>query len=389
MVTSDVRPSTEVQEQLIARATDLIPRLRERSALCEELRRIPDETVADLMEAGIITCTKPVSFGGPGLTIDTVCELAMEIGRGCGSSSWMTGQWAGHNFMVGWFGEQAQADYWETSGGLSSTANAVVQYQGEAVDGGVKMSGRFKFSSGIDHAQWVLLAAPDGFCLIPRSDFEIDDDWFVAGLKGTGSKSIVFSDIFVPEHRIIPIDPLTAAQYPGLGPDSAPFQRLPMHLALNPLILSEVVGIAQGAVDIFDERVRARKDPHTREPAIERPGNQLAFAESTAEVDAARTLLRQALSLLREWSDASMEGVTVEDRAKVRRDLNFACRLCVRAVDRLVEVGDSSAIYDSNDLHRWARDIRAGALQWSLHWDEPAMQYSRVRWGLEPQTRLV
>jgi 3-hydroxy-9,10-secoandrosta-1,3,5(10)-triene-9,17-dione monooxygenase len=162
-----------------------------------------------------------------------------------------------------------------------------------------------------------------------------------------------------------------------------------MHLALNPFILSEVVGMAQGAVEIFDERARSRRDPHTRAPAIERPGTQLAFAEASAAVDAARGTLRGSLDTLRGWSDAAMQGVTIEDRARIRRDLNFAARLCVQAVDRLVESGDSSAIYEANLLHRWARDVRVGALQWSLHWDEPAMQYARVHWGLEPQTRLV
>jgi alkylation response protein AidB-like acyl-CoA dehydrogenase len=375
--------------ELQKRAEGLLRRLRERSDLTDELRRIPDETVADLRDAGIITCTRPQRFGGPGLGIDVACELAMTVGRGCGSTSWMTGQWAGHNFMVGWFPLKAQEEYWATSEGLSSTANALVQYDGEEVEGGVRMSGRFKFSSGIDHARWLLLAAPVGFCLMPREDFDVVDDWFVAGLKGTGSKSVVFEDVFVPVHRMIPTAALAAGAYPGVGDPAGAYERLPMHLALNPLILSEVVGMAQGAVEIFEERARTRRDPHTREPAIERPGNQLAFAEASAAVDAARGILRATLVTLRGWSDAAMSGVTIEDRAQVRRDMNFAARLCVQAVDRLVEVGDSSAIYEENLLHRWARDVRVGALQWSLHWDEPAMQYSRVRWGLEPQTRLV
>jgi alkylation response protein AidB-like acyl-CoA dehydrogenase len=376
--------------EVLDRAAALIPVLRARSAHCEKLRQIPQETVDDFRASGILRCAQPVAFGGMGGGTDIVCELAMEIGRGCGSSGWMAGQWAGHNFMVSWFGPEAQDEFW--SGDLdvlSSTANAIVEYSSEVVADGLRFTGRFKFSSGVDHAEWILLATPDGMCLVPRSDFVVIDDWFVAGLRGTGSKSIEMRDVFVPAHRIIPLQAMADGKYPGLVRQASPYHRLPAHLALNPMIVSQVIGMAIGAVEIFDERARGRTDPHTREPAVERPGNQLAFAESSAEVDSARTLLRETLRELAEWGECDMAGVSLEQRAQIRRDLNFAVRLCVRAVDRLVEVGDSSALYEVNLLHRWARDVRAAALQWSVHWEEPAMQYSRVRWGLPPQTRLV
>lgn len=145
--------------------------------------------------------------------------------------------------------------------------------------------------------------------------------------------------------------------------------------------------MAQGVVDLFEERVVERMSLQTMGPAKEQPGNQLRFAEATAEVDAARTILLNILKSLREWGERGGD-IPVIDRVRSRRDTTYAVKLAIRAADRLFESGDASALYDASPSQRLVRDIHAGALQVSLTWDEPAIQYSRVRWGLPPQTRL-
>jgi 3-hydroxy-9,10-secoandrosta-1,3,5(10)-triene-9,17-dione monooxygenase len=146
--------------------------------------------------------------------------------------------------------------------------------------------------------------------------------------------------------------------------------------------------MAQGVVDAFAERALVRREPHTREPAFERPSTQLDFAEATAEVDGARRVLRKVHA--DELAISAAGGLApIEERARIRRDIAYANRLCVRAVDRLTSSGDSSALYDEHAVHRLARDARASALQFAIHWGETAVQYSRVCWGLEPQTMLI
>ncbi len=389
--TSATAPGQPSLEDVIARAVELIPILRERSARCEELRRIPPETIADLHASGILRCSQPARFGGMGLPANAVAEVAMQIGRGCGSSGWMVGQWSGHNWMLGWFSERAQEEYWADSPDvLSSTASGLVRFQEEPTKGGKRMTGQFKFSSGIDEAHWVILHAPDETCLIPRSDFEILDDWFVAGLRGSGSKSIVFENVFVPEHRMVPNERFVTPPFAGSEHYDDPFYALHNSpgFVLPTMITGQTIGMAQGVVDVFDERVRARREPHTKEPAHERPSNQLDFGESTAEVDGARTLIRKVLE--DELAISAAGGVApIEERARIRRDIAYANKLCVRAVDRLVSSGDSSALYEVNSLHRLSRDTHASALQFAVQWGETATQYSRVLWGLPPQTMLI
>jgi 3-hydroxy-9,10-secoandrosta-1,3,5(10)-triene-9,17-dione monooxygenase len=376
--------------ELVERARALRPALRERAAHCEELRQIPATTVADLRAAGIFRIATPVRFGGLGLDLEVIADVAGELARACGSTGWMASFWATHQYMVGWWGEEAQAEYWANGPDtLSSTVSALVAFESEPADGGLRLSGRWRFSSGIDQAEWIILHTPNENCLLPRSDFEIEDDWYASGLRGTGSKSIVIEDAFVPSHRIVTHDELGLGHYPGRFLSDSPWYRLPNPaiLVLPNFIVAPILGMVQGVADVFEERVQRRRDPQTQLPAHERVANQERFAEATAELHAAKLVHRRNLADLREWG-AKGGQLTLEQRTTSRRNVTYAATLCTRAANRLIDGTDSSALYEVNSLHRLGRDVRAGALQYAIAFDEAAQQYSRVRWGLEPQTLL-
>jgi alkylation response protein AidB-like acyl-CoA dehydrogenase len=373
-------------EELVQRAKDLVPTLRERSARCEELRQIPLETRDDFVRLGFLRMAQPVPYGGLGYSIPEVTRIALEFGKGCPSTAWMAAQWPGHNFMVGYLPEEAQAEYFAKSPDtFSSTSSAVVTLDAKEVKGGVNVSGQLKFSSGLDAAEWILLMIPMGVSIVPKSDFAINDDWYTMGLRGTGSKGVTLDDVFVPEHRTVSMERLSQGRSYGaeLYPEN-PFYRVPMILALNMLLLSAALGIADGLLEIFDERVGARKDGHTQQLASQRPGTQLRFAEASAEVDAAKLVLEAMLRELVEWG-TSGEQMPIADRARLRRGVGYATKLAVQSGNRLLESGDASGQYDNQLFQRWGRDLHMAGLQYALTWDEPAMAYSQVRWGLEPE----
>jgi alkylation response protein AidB-like acyl-CoA dehydrogenase len=385
---SDPASPPDTVEELRARAARLVPVLRERSAACEELREIPQATRDDFAAEGFLRIAQPVRFGGWGFGVDAVAELAVEIARGCPSTAWMASQWPGHNFMVGMLPLEAQQEYWADSFDVfSSTASAVVRMDCEPVPGGVHVTAQMKFSSGVDAAAWLLLLTPLGMCLVPKSDFRIVDDWRVMGLRGTGSKSVVIEDAFVPAHRLTSLEDLLRGRSPGadLYPDN-PFYRLPMNVVLNSLLLASTVGTARGLVELFDERVRTRIDGHTGKHAFERPGTQLRFAEATAEVDTALLIMRDTYAELRTWGSSGSE-LPLHERSRIRRNIAYSAKLALQAADRLLESGDASGMYDSQLIQRWGRDVHMAGLQYVLTWDEPALDYSRIRWGLEPEAR--
>ena len=372
-------------EQLVERARELIPIVRERAPISEENRSIPPETVEDFKKAGIVRALTPKRFGGHGLELPAIWEAGMEIARGDGSSGWLAVFYGTHNYLATWFGEEAQAEWFaEGPDTISCTIPAYASGEFEKVDGGLLVSGRWKFSSGVNYATWAMLHTPDANCLVPRSDFEVIDEWFVEGLRGSGSNGTRMDKVFIPEHRIVWNEDLIKCEHPGAALSDSPWQHIVMPglYAINHGITSPVIGMAQGVLDIFDERVRTRLDPQVFLPAIERPGPQLRFAEAELEIHLAKMLLRENYATARDWG-VRRYTPTMEERAQLRRNIVYPAHLATRAVNRLVEHMDSSSLQQSAGIHRLARDARAGGLQFINHWEETAMQYSRVHWGLE------
>ena len=371
--------------QLIERARAMVPVLRDRSRHCEELRRIPPETVEAFRQAGFFKAVQSARFGGYQFGMETVVELAFEVGRGCGSSAWMAGQWPGHQFMIGYFSLEAQEEYW--AGGpdtLSSTASAIARLDIQPEGDGWRIrDSQMRFSSGCDYADWILFITMHGMAMVPKSDFEVVDDWYVSGMRGTGSKSVVVKDAYVPPHRFVTMADLRNGSTPGASLSDDPFLRAPMNLVLNQILCAPAVGAARGVQDLFEERVVKRMDLHTGKPASESPGAQLRFGESHAEVDAARMFLQRNCATLADWGRRG-HAPDLTERAAIRRDVTYAAKLAVQATHRLLSQGDASGMFDNNQLGRLGRDVAMAGLQASLTWDEPAQTFARTRWGVTP-----
>jgi alkylation response protein AidB-like acyl-CoA dehydrogenase len=197
------------REELVARARELGPTLAERANKTEELRRLPEETFQAFKDAGLLRAFVPRAYGGYELPFATVIETAREIGEHCGSSAWCLAICTLHNWMVTNFPRAAQEEVFGSS--PDSVVCGVFMPGGTAtpVEGGHRLTGQWDFASGCDHADHAILAglvrsgpdvAPSGLLsfLVRREDFEIDDNWHVSGLCGTGSKRVIVEDVFVP-----------------------------------------------------------------------------------------------------------------------------------------------------------------------------------------------
>jgi 3-hydroxy-9,10-secoandrosta-1,3,5(10)-triene-9,17-dione monooxygenase len=374
---------------MVERAAALVPVLRERAPACEALRRIPDETRDDFIRAGIVRISEPVVRGGLGLDMDSVYEVAMQIGRACGSSAWMGCFWPLHNWMVGMWPREAQDEYWATGPDtLSSTSWDMLSCKIEPAGGGIRLSGHWDFSSGIDHADWAMVFVPGppvGMALVPRRDYRVLDTWHASGLCGTGSNDVVIENAFVPAHRILNMEQAANAQTVARELYSSAFYKLPLYTWLTYSLAAPVIGMAQGAVESFEELMRGRIEGISGAKAAERPANQLRLAESSAEVDAARLLMRRNLSQLIEWAEAG-EEIPLGERLRIRRDITFGGLICKRAAHRLFEAAGAHSIKRDVPLQRLARDVDAAVHSGVLTWDPTGEQYGRVRLGLAPTT---
>jgi alkylation response protein AidB-like acyl-CoA dehydrogenase len=380
--------------EMVRRAADLVPVLAERALRTEGLRQIPEETVEDLRDSGLLRVANPDRWGGLGLDYDTVLEAGVELGRGCGSTAWCYTVWSSHNWMVGMFPEPAQEEYFGpspdviSSSGINPTGARV-----EKVDGGYLVSGRWDFSSGCDAGTWALLGGVSadqglGLFLIPRSQYRIEDTWFVAGLKGTGSKDLVIdSPTHVPEHRFLPMSAMGSAQTPGRALNHRRSYGLPLYCIWPFTLTAPLIGIAQGAVDSFRKRLMTRAaGPGLRSDSL--ISSQVRLGEASAEVSCARLLMQHDLEEMLERSSRNQQP-DVEARVRYRRDQAHAAMLSVRAVDRLFKASGGHALFDSSPLQRALRDVHAGSHQVALDWDNAMEQYGGVLLGREPSERML
>lgn len=385
-------PGVQTADELIARAEELVPVLAERAARAEEERRVPDESVRDLIDAGLIRVATPAAYGGHGVDVDTLFEVGWRLAQGCGATGWFYTVTQSHNWMMGMASKEAQDEYFQSPDVICSSAYAP-SGKTESAKGGWLISGRWPFSSGVDHAEWAFLGAidPDSrrpvYLLVPRSDFGVLDDWYPAGLKGTGSKSVVIDKpVFVPEHRAI---------WPGSTNleardlhDRASYA-LPQAQILPTVLATPLIGLAQGAVEEYTRLTKTRVfqlGPH-RKAAAETAGPHFRITESAAEADAAVAMFRADLRELLEFG-ARGETLSDIDRARYRRNHCYTAKLAVSAVNRLYDAAGASAILTPSPLARIHRDVNAGSHQLALQWDNVSELYGRIRLGMEPPAGL-
>ena len=218
------------ERALLERARALVTRLAERAPAATATRTVPRETIAEFHGAGILRILQPRRFGGFEGRFSLFSRIVEELTYGCASSAWVYAVLAEHQWIVSQYPEQAQIDVWGSDPLAVASSSLAPRAAARKIDGGWRLSGKFPFSSGCDHAQWGIVGAFLGqagdphhvaYLLVPFAEVEVLDDWQVLGLAGTGSKSLVLRDVFVPGHRSVMVSDLFAGTPPGaaLYPD--------------------------------------------------------------------------------------------------------------------------------------------------------------------------
>jgi 3-hydroxy-9,10-secoandrosta-1,3,5(10)-triene-9,17-dione monooxygenase len=379
------------RDEMVRRARALRPVLRERARATEEARRIPDETASDFRAAGLTTLAQPSRFGGLGLDLDTVFACGVELGRGDGSAAWVGSQWGLHNWMVGMWPLEGQQEYFgdDPAAVLASTSLDMSGGTVTAAPGGVTLAGRWGLSSGVDLADWVMLfgmgeRGPAAH-LVPRAEIEVDDTWYAAGLCGSGTNDVVVRDVFVPEHRSLSLPAALTATTPGRELHESVFYRVPLMSFLAFALAAPILGMALGAVELFEDSTRERIDPISGRPARERPHLHRRLADASAALDAARLLLRHDVEEVAGKGRADT-GIALADRARWRRDQAWIVRTAVQATDTVFEASGAHALFLSEPLQRHFRDVNAASHTMAVTWDPIFELYGRVRFGLDPDT---
>ena len=375
----------QTREQVIARAEALVPVLAERSEECEKLRRAPDSTIRDYVDNGLLRICQPSRYGGYDLGYDVLCEVIQTLARGCGSQAWVHMVLADNPLKLAAFSLDAQDDVWAKDSTARVCVAVAAVGKATEVDGGIVWNAVHGFSSGIDHADWVICGGfvyKDGvkgrsvFALIPKKDFTIIDDWHVVGLAGTGSKSFEVKNAFVPTHRVLDKKDYDEGTAPGHKFYTAPVTRLPRGGVSAVSYTAVAVGVAEGFLDNYFRYTGPRKSRGS--VVADDVGIQMSAGLSSAEIEAAS---RMYMGVIRETMQVleRNEDVTKHMGVQGKRNAAYACQLAISGVSRLFNAAGGRALYADSVLQRQFRDVYAAAAHHSVTWDGAAAAYGRFR----------
>ena len=350
---------------LLERARALIPALAERAPTATAARQLPAETIAEYHAAGILRILEPKRFGGLQGRFSLFSRIVEELTYGCASSAWVYAVLAEHQWIIAQYPEQAQIDVWGEDPLAVASSSLAPREAARPMPGGWRLSGHYPFSSGCDYAQWAIIGTFLGekgdprsiaYLLVPLAEIEIVDDWQVLGLLGTGSKSLVLRDVFVPKHRSVMVSDLFAGTPPGalVHPDY-PVLRAPRGFLVSYSLPPIAIALGRIALAIACARLAKRVSRGVTRVA-QSEVVQMALGEAAAAIDVATMLLHTG----RDYSTAEVSSgrrITEAEALRARRDMVYAQHQVGWALDRLCELDGARWVYDRDALGAIRRDV--------------------------------
>ncbi|BAH51550.1 acyl-CoA dehydrogenase family protein [Rhodococcus opacus] len=399
MTITDTAPHTTTpvseRERLVSAARALGPLLRENAARAEADRRVPEENIDALREAGLFDITKPARFGGAEEDFRTFLEVSLELGRSCGSTAWVTTLSNVTSFFVGAYPESVQRDVLgadpriATCGVFTPTSTSV------RVDGGYRVTGRWGFASASHHASWANVGIPltnaDGDAVgaasawIPMTDLSIDNTWYVAGMSGSGSDTLVADDVFVPDARILSVTDMMEGRTASEFQDETLY-----HSSLVPVLalvlVGPVLGMAEGAYDAVLATLQKDKPIAYSfyQRSIDAPSTQLNMAAARSLIDQARLLAFRGADEI-DAAAAAGRQMPVVERARARMDAAQAANLCREAVELLLNVSGAGSFAQVNPLQRIWRDLETSSRHAFINLNINQEIYGRALLGIDEQ----
>lgn len=377
---------------------EILPAIAANAAQAERDRMVPAENIAMLKGICMHRAFQPRAYGGLEISLPEFTECVIALAGACASTAWAFSLLCTHSHQLAMFPKQLQDEIWGKDPDATASSSIAPFGRIEEVDGGVRFNGEMGWSSGCDHAEWAIVGCrrqnAEGelvycFAVLPRSDYEIRDDWFAAGMRGSGTKTLVIKDAFVPNHRIQAAKDMMEGRSAGFGlyPDSKIFYT-PYRPYFASGFASISLGIAERMLEAFKEKTKNRVRAYTGASVGTATPALMRLAESTHQVAAARAFLEKT------WQDHAAHGErheypSRETLAYWRTNQAYAVKMCIQAVDRLFEAAGGTAWFEGNEMQRLFRDSHMTGAHAYTDYDVCAQILGRELMGLEPDPSMV
>ena len=375
------------KETLLERIAAQLPGIAARAQMSEAQRRPHDESIGALVDTGIMQMLVPKRFGGHELGLDALASVTRAVSRACLSTGWVTAFYIGHNWMLTKFPEQAQREVWaERPFGLMPIQPSP-EVRIKSVPGGYEISGRSNFSSGIMHADWVMIAkagGPDARAfVVPIKDVKVEDVWHMSGMAGTGSNDVITEDLFVPEHRSVS----TPALFNGTDSiHDNPLYAIP----LLPFIYCEVMGVycggLEGATAAYETLMQNKVMTWGGDVLAQKQAVHINLGEAHARARAAGILLERLVV----DTDACMHRreFSVDTRLDLKMRAGYIADLCREGVNAMISRAGTRSFNLGAALQRYFRDLNMLATHAFVEREVGYELYGRHRLGLAPNYPL-
>lgn len=376
--------------EILSRSRALAPQFAGRAEAAEEARRIPLQSAKDMLDAGLARILLPERIGGYGLGFEEWFDVTRELSKADASHGWCAGLIIHHAHLIAQFPQAAQQTLWADGLDVPIAASFAPNVQAVPVDGGYRVSGKGSpFASGVDHCTWVMLGgmvhegpAQDGptpqwkLFLVPPGDYTVRDTWFTAGMRATGSKTIVTDNVFVPDGLVLRLTDLRDGAGPGSAIHTGIIYHTPFFYYAPISFVAPMIGAAQGAYEVFRDWTKTRR-AQDGSAVAEKIAVQVRMARAAADIDAAELLVRRAANVTDRPQDYSPRLL-----ARSVRDFTRAAELTVEAIDTLIALSGTAGFVSSHPIQRAWRDIHFMSMHISLNVETNLAHYGRMELGL-------
>jgi 3-hydroxy-9,10-secoandrosta-1,3,5(10)-triene-9,17-dione monooxygenase len=378
-------------EILLERARAMVPALRGRARETEQNARLPDATINEAAEAGLFQAFVPKRYGGYEVDFQYGPRVTRELAHGCAASAWILSFFVQHNWQAGLCADDLQLKLWAARPYVLAPAHIIPSGTAVPVDGGYQLSGRWQWTSGIQHGDWFFAAAvvPGGdgprpdtrYFVVPIEQVTIDGTWEVSGLAGTGSNTVVIKDIFVADDMQVSFNDMLDGTAPGRTTQTPYLWDVPMVLVLMYNSLTAIsVGVAEAAYQILIDIVQEREIKY---------GGGAALKNSAVHMRAGRC--KMTLATIQNLFDSNL--AKIEDRTRSGEPLSEFERLELMAqatwiihasrwlIDDICEGAGSSFNFLSHPLQRMRRDMNVLGTHGIANYDRSTENYGKVLLG--------
>jgi 3-hydroxy-9,10-secoandrosta-1,3,5(10)-triene-9,17-dione monooxygenase len=389
---ADTIPTTD---EIIARARAMISVLAKRAPDGERERRLPKETIAEMQAAGLFKVLQPKRWGGYEMDMGTYYEVQMALGEGDMSVAWVYGVVGIHPWFVALLDERAEQEIWGQDNTTLICSSLMPSGVAKPVDGGFRLSGRWKYASGCDHCGWAFLGGavegqPDDrrVFVIPRKGYEIIDTWHVPGLKGTGSNDIEIRDVFVPDYRTQKYSDSFRGWGPGQALNTGNLYKLPFGQVFFRGVSTGAIGALKGMLDAYIEYGKKRIQRSSGAAASEDMTIQILCAETAAAIDEMKTILHRNFRELERYAERG-ELPPMRQRIEYKFHNAWVAERCSLLASRLFKAAGTAGIAADLPFGRFLADITVGRQHISNQYELIAKSYGAVLFGIENNKDFV